>query len=190
VAIKPVSAGPVTFLNDYEGFLNAAGQVRVIDFNTLPDGSPSHVGVLITPEFNYTSQEVTFSAPVGDLYIAGNPISGFELIADAYYEQEPTWITADLAPNGLAVGVFFVGGLELSAYDQYEQLIATAHFGDAGGPWFVGIVSDEPIARAIADKDNVYSLILDFSFTPVPEPATVLLLLIGSVALARRRPNK
>jgi hypothetical protein len=189
--IKGAQAGPVTFLNDYEGFLAAAGNVRVIDFETLPDGSPSHVGVPITPEFNYTSQGVTFSSPTGDPFIGGNPVSGFDLIADGYPDQG-TWITADLEPVGRAVGAFFVGsGLQLSAYDVDEGLIATVtgDFGSDPFPWFLGIVSDEPILRAILDHKTVVTGILDFAFAPVPEPLTVVFLLIGTVTLARRRPS-
>lgn len=192
VAIKPVEGGVVTFLNDYEGFLAAAGDVRVIDFETLPDGSPSHVGVPIRPDFNYTSQGVTFSAPVGDLFIGGNSVSGFTLIADAYLQQEPTWILADLSPPAFAVGVTFAGFMELRAYGLDEALIASATYGTAGGPFFVGIVSEEPILQAHADKHddvNFASVVLDFAYAPVPEPATLVLLLTGAVALVRWRPR-
>jgi hypothetical protein len=195
VTIKPVSGGPVTFLNDYEGFLAAAGDVRVIDFETLPDGSPSHVGVPITPEFNYTSQGVTFSSPTGDPFIGGNPVSGFDLIADGYPDQR-TWITADLSPAASAVGVFFVGFMELGALDAQGEVIAIAEYGGDGiqvPPFFVGILSDKPILRAIADSHNLvdfHSLILDFAFTPIPEPTTIVLLTLGAVAAARRRPHK
>jgi hypothetical protein len=190
-SIKDVDAGVVTFLNDYEGFLAAAGDVRTIDFETLPDGSPSHVGVPITPDFNYSSQGVTFSSPTGDPFIGGNPVSGFELIADGYPLFERTWIVADLAPAASAVGVFFVGGLELSAYAQNGEIIGSAGF-DFGGdpyPWFVGIVSDEPILRVVADQRGDSSIILDFAFTPVPDAATGVLILLGSAALVvRKRP--
>ena len=43
---------PLTFIDDYEGFVEAApGEVRSIDFETLPDGSPSWVPAQITPRF-------------------------------------------------------------------------------------------------------------------------------------------
>jgi len=122
----------VTFLNDYEGFLAGAGDVRTIDFETLPDGSPSPGNGYITPDFNYTSQGVAFSAPVGNLFIGGNPVGGFTLIADAYGEQQRTWIIADLDPPASAVGVFFAGGMYLDAYGANNELIATAHFGQGG----------------------------------------------------------
>ena len=50
-----VHGSPLIFIDDYEGFVEAAGgEVQVIDFETLPDGSPSYAGAEITSEFNYT----------------------------------------------------------------------------------------------------------------------------------------
>jgi len=43
-------AGVITFINDYEGFVQAAGNVQTIDFEVLPDGSPPTGGVEITPK--------------------------------------------------------------------------------------------------------------------------------------------
>lgn len=185
------SVGPVTFINDYQGFLEAAGDVRVIDFDTLPDGSPTTETTLyrITPEFNYTDQGVTFSAAVGELVIGGNSVSGFELIADAYLEQQRTWIIADLEPAANSVGVSFAGGVYLSIYDEQNDLLLRVFAADTGRGGFVGIVSDDPIYRATADKENIYSIILDFSFAPVPEPSTLILLLMGLIATARLRSS-
>ena len=55
-----VRAGFVTY-TDVDEFRAAAGNVQEIDFELLPDGSPSVDGTLITPDFNYTDQGVTFS---------------------------------------------------------------------------------------------------------------------------------
>src|ERR1041384_2514729 len=51
------SQAPVcTFRNDYPGFVQTLSLLgatpRTIDFETLPDGTPSHGGVYITPTFN------------------------------------------------------------------------------------------------------------------------------------------
>jgi hypothetical protein len=189
VAIKGVQGGPVTFLNDYEGFLAAAGDVRVIDFETLPDGSPSHVGVHITPEFNYASQGVTFSAPAGDLYISGNSVSGFGLLADGYPDQR-TWIVATLDPPAFAVGFFGPGAEFLSIYDPNESLLAKAVVPDNIADWFVGFVSDVPIGSAVADLGGTHAEIQSFQFTPVPEPTTLVFVLLGTVAMVRRRSSR
>src|SRR5947209_7955913 len=53
-----------------------------IDFEHLPDGTPSHGGVEITPSFNYTAQGVTFSAPYGNPYVAGFGPGDFDLEVD------------------------------------------------------------------------------------------------------------
>jgi len=183
-------AGVVTFLNDYEGFLAAAGDVRTIDFETLPDGSPSHVGMHITPDFNYTSQGVTFSSPTGAPFISGNPVSGFGLMADAYFEQQRTWIIATLTQGALAVGFFGPGTEFLSVYGGDGTLLDEAVVPGNVVDWFVGFVSDVPIARAVGDLGGTGAAIQAFAFTPVPEPMTVFLLLIGAFAAVRRRPNK
>lgn len=189
--LSNASAGPVTFINDYQGFLAAAGDVRVIDFETLPDGTPTlgSESYNITPEFNYTDQGITFSSSIGNLLIGGNSVSGFELIADAYDLQHPVAVIADLDPAASAVGVFFVGGLELSVYNQQEQLIKSASltFGSDPFPWFIGIVSDEPIFRAVADQNADRAILLDFVYTPIPEPASIALLIFGSIAVVRKR---
>jgi hypothetical protein len=180
--------GVVTFLNDYEGFLAAAGEVQVIDFNTLPDGSPTQGGELLSPTFNYTDWGATFSAPAGVARISEGPVSGFWLVADNYPESGPMWITADLTTPAYSVGVYFGYFMELRAYDALANLIATASLSETGWPNFLGIVSDEPIYRVIADRhDWYYSAIETFAFTPVPEPATIFLLTLGAVALVRRR---
>ena len=71
------SADVVTF-TDLDAFLEAAGDVQEIDFETLPDGTPSVRFTPITLEFNYTDQGVTFSSPLPTLQInmlgGGTPI--------------------------------------------------------------------------------------------------------------------
>src|SRR5690348_941689 len=50
--------------NSFSSTLAAMGApLRQIDFETLPDGSPSHAGpIYITPTFNYTEHGATFSS--------------------------------------------------------------------------------------------------------------------------------
>ncbi len=93
----------VVSFTDYDAFVAAVGEVRIIDFDTLPDGSPSYRSVPITPEFNYGDQGVVFSAPIDALFITGNSGSGFGLTSDGYPDIH-TWITATFADPAYGVG--------------------------------------------------------------------------------------
>ena len=119
------SAGPVTFTN-LDAFLEATDDVREIDFETLPDGSPSVADTLITPDFNYTDQGVTYSSPYPVLAITA-PImgSGFPLSASTPDTTARNWIIADLVTPAYAVGIVFPGTTTLSAFDADMQLIAS-----------------------------------------------------------------
>ena len=47
-----------------------------------------------------------------------------------------------------------------------------------------------PIATIIADLGETHAIVTSLTFTVVPEPTTAALLLMGLVALTRRRPSK
>ena len=182
-------AGFVTY-TDVDEFLAAAGTVQEIDFETLPDGSPSFSGALITPEFNYTDQGVTFSSPFPELFVAGAP-GFFSLGSEGPNPPGRNWIIADLVTPATAVGIFFPGDTTLSIFDVNEDLIGSATFGFHGGGLFLGIVSDVPIARAIEDRGDNGDIMESFLFAPIAEPTSLLLLGAGSVGvLARRRRKK
>jgi len=179
----------LTFIDDYEGFVEAAPtEVQVIDFETLPDGSPSYPSAVITPEFNYTHLGATF-LPHHDpgLYIHGNSMSGFRLTAESYPSSERNWINADFVAPASAVGTYFVSISTLSAYGTGGDLIATiTHW--YSGLHFIGIVSDTPIAYATVDVGTSFAFSEEFVFANVPEPSSGLgLLIITAFALARRR---
>lgn len=156
-----------------------------IDFEHLPDGTPSHGGVQITPTFNYTAQGVTFSAPLGNPFIAGFGPGDFGLAVNSGTPLIREWIIADFATPVRGVGVYFPGSTYLSAYDAQGGLIATTHYSNTGGPFFVGITSDVPIARAVMDSLLWDEDIDDFAWVPVPEPTSALLLLIAGAFMLR-----
>jgi len=178
----------LTFLDDYEGFVEAAPtEVQVIDFETLPDGSPSYAPAAITPVFNYTHLGATF-LPHRDpgLYIYGNPVGGFGLNADSYPVGGRNWIVAELVTPGSAVGTYHVSYATLSLFDLNGDLIAAVINGGAG--WhFTGIVSEVPIAYATIDMGTSYAASDEFVFAEIPEPCSGLGLLIMSALGVRRR---
>ncbi len=187
VQVPSVRAGPVTTFTDLEAFLAAAGDVQEIDFETLPDGSPSFTDALITLDFNYTDQGVTFSSPFPVLRI-GNPHLGlFDL--EVYHQDSSAhnWIIADFVTPAFAVGIVYPGDTTLSAFDADEQLIASVSGAHSGAGWFLGVVSDAPIASMTQDRDSSGEIMQSFLFTPVPEPGTLLLFAVGLGALMRRR---
>ena len=185
-------ADPILFVNDYEGFVEAAGDVQTIDFETLPDGSPSEFGVEITPEFNYTDQGVTFFSQAPRLMIVGSEETGFDLGAYPEQSNDPTrnWIIAEPVEPALALGYFFGGHSTLSAFDSEGALIETVTFAAGGPGLFLGIVVDSEIAWATADDGDNTASIDSFLFTPISEPATLILLTLGAVMVIRRRHRR
>ncbi len=185
-----VRAGPVTVFTDLDAFLEAAGDVREIDFETLPDGSPSFSNAEITPEFNYTDQGAEFFSPAPWLFTTGHPETGFNLKAGNIHGSggPRNWIIAELVEPALAVGILFPGSTRLTIFGAADQeLIATGDFGGGGLGRFAGFVSEIPIGFATVDRGIEAESIESFLFVPVPEPATLLLVASGSVILLRRR---
>jgi hypothetical protein len=178
-----------TFENDFAGWAAAAGAFSTIDFETLPDGSPSAAGTPITDIFNYTGQGATFSSPLDDLRIIGNELTGFALASPG-----PTGglinIRGDLLAPAFSVGYTSVGDLALDAFDLDGELIVSAFLDGSGGPFFLGIVSDTPIAYVIMDESGGGAVIDDFRFASVPEPGTAGLLALGAAWVLRRRRRR
>ena len=143
---------------------------------------------MITPDFNYTDQGVTFLTPYPELRIGTPPQEGgFDLFATAGDTADRNWIIADFVMPAWAVGITLPGGTTLSAFDAEEQLIASLSGGGPGGGNFLGIVSAVPIVTATGDRGASFEIWESFLFTPIPEPATLLLLAGGAAVLLRRR---
>ena len=184
-------AGVISFLNDYEGWLEAAGGVaQEIDFETLPDGNPSKAGFPITEHFNYTDQGVTFSAVPTDidvfLFIGGNPVGGFDLGADG--PSLEVGIVSTFVEPAFAAGVFFPGITTFSIFTEDGVLLGEemgSKFPDPEG--FVGFVSDVPIAYSLNTSDSTQEGILSYVFVPIPEPSACILLGFGFVLFVRRQ---
>lgn len=188
-SIQLARADVQTYVNDYAGFKAASGPLTAIDFESQPNGQPSQAGVQITPGFNYNALGAHFSAPAGVLELAGNPVSGFHLdaIMPNPLPGSRTWIVADPLLPGLAVGAHFAGHSYLFAYDEAGQLIAQGFAGGTPGEQFLGIVSDTPIDYVIFDRLSWLASINAFHFSPIPEPATAVLIALGAIPLRRAR---
>ena len=178
-----------TFENDFAGWAAAAGAFSTIDFETLPDGSPSAAGTPITDAFNYTGQGATFSSPEDDLRIGGNQTNGFDVRSPSP-AAGLNHIRADLLMPAFSVGYTSGGDLSLDAFDLDGELIVSAFLDGRGGPFFLGIVSDTPIAYVIMDESGGGAVIDDFRFASVPEPGTAGLLALGAAWVLRRRRRR
>lgn len=195
VALLPLAGGSAlggtVVYTDLDLFRAAAGDVRVIDFETLPDGNPSQSGVLITPEFNYTAQGVEFAAQAPRLVISGNAESGFNLRAGPLLSSDPTrnWIIADILEPAIAVGVTYPGTAILAIHGTQGEFLGSWIFGGSGDR-FLGVVSDIPISMSTIDRGGNSKTIHEFYYAPVPEPASVLLLLAGGAYFCLRGRRK
>ncbi|MBI1825267.1 MAG: PEP-CTERM sorting domain-containing protein [Planctomycetes bacterium] len=171
-------AGVVVY-TDLPSFLQAAGDVHTIDFKTLPDGSPSYAGAMITPEFNYTSQGISFASPYGQSLIAIAPPALFLLhTADPAGSSGQAWMVADLIKPVSAFGIEVPGGTMLSAFDAAGALIESTYHVQSGYA-FLGLTSDVPIASVISDRSASFEDWSSVRFTPIPEPSSVISLLMG-----------
>lgn len=182
-----------TFVNDYAGFASAAGTLAVIDFETQPNGQPSQAGVQITAAYNYDAYGVHSSAPNVTPILAGNPVGGFSLRADIPVPNASsrTWIVADPLEPVSAAGGHFGGGSFLFAYDANSELMASLYYYEGGPGHFLGIVSTTPIDYVVFDRLGYSASINDFHLSPIPEPASAVLLATGACWLIRvRRPSR
>lgn len=188
--VSSVNAGPILY-TDEAAFRAAVGDVHEIDFETLPDGSPSYLGAFITPEFNYTDQGVEFFSFASDLFIKGNP-GGFRLYAGPLKTSTGphTWLIADPLEPALAVGFNLPGDSFLRVYSADGTLLLESPIGVSGVNFF-GVASfADPIARMELDRGDFFETITDFVFVPVPEPGTAFLLALGACFLARGKRSR
>jgi hypothetical protein len=184
---SPSTQADIVSFTSIDAFLDAVDDIQILDFATLPDGSPSIPGTPITPDFNYTDQGVTFSSPFPVLRIGFPSDAGLGLDVQNPDSGARNWLIADFAPPVSAVGVTFPGHSTLSIYGGNNQLLDSLSYGGGGFGFFLGFVSDTPIYRAIGDRGASFQTWDTMFYAPVPEPATFLLMTFGAVCLIGRR---
>lgn len=157
-------------------------------FQFWPDGSATIPGQQLTPDMNFTSIGVTFSAQIGYPFIrAYGPSFQYRgLEANTGGTFQPDWIIADFVTPASAIGIYFPGGTTIYAYDSNGALIGDGSYYFSGSDLFLGVASDTPIARAIINRGSDTESVDSFGFNIVPEPALGLVLGLAAPISARR----
>jgi len=129
---------------------------------------------------------VDFFSHNPDLFIGGNNIGGgFHLTARQRESGGPrNWIIAELLEPATAIGVLFPGSTTIEILNVSGFFLGDWVWGGSG-QFFFGVISDDPIGTVIIDRGIEVEVIESFYFSPVPEPATLLLLGMGTLVLLR-----
>jgi hypothetical protein len=196
-AVPAGQAGPMSVLNppgastasgvqvyfDIDEFRAAAaevgtGVVHEIDFGILPDGTPAPTGgasVQITPDFNYTVHGVTFSSHQPELIVLGHASGGGTLLANSESGIR-NWIEVTFSPQVFAVAIT-AGPPIFTIFDGKGRVLAESVFESE----FVGFVSEVPVGIARVDQNSNSASMSRMLFQPIPEPATILMIVLGGV---------
>ena len=177
-----------TWVYSTNGFFDVGDTGTIIDFQTLPNGSPSFGGANITPAFNYVLQGALFTSPFPSLMVVGNSQVGYGLEAYTSNILAHNWITAELTNPERGVGVWVIDHTTLFAYDAQGSLITSISHTDHNGiQYFLGIKSSVPIARVLIDRSTNEVTLDNFTMVhiPVPEPSSAALLLLAAPILYR-----
>jgi hypothetical protein len=194
------------------GFAAIGSPVVTINFDDL--GTAPTLFVNANPLRNeYSALGVTFSGPGpldGGAVLSGSSfgvsaLSGPNLLA---YSRSATATllnggkplppgTLTFSTPALNVSIYASGGtqaaaFQITAYNAMNNVVGVGTVSTAGGQWGLLSVSASSIARAeITETSGDVAFVFDnLSFTPVPEPATILALGLGVAAVVRRRRSR
>jgi len=179
-----------TWEGSNSGFFSPGDTATLIDFQTLPDGTPSFGGAAITSAFNYVLQGAFFSSAFPSLFVSGNNQVGFALTAFTSSPIANNLITAQLTNPERGVGVSVSGNSALFAYDAQNVLIASASHFQANGAFFLGVKSNTPIARVVVNNGSNSNTIDNFTLIHVPEPTSAALLVLALPVVARAQSSR
>ena len=137
------------------GSLVLASEILVRFHDTIPDAT-----------------ETQFASGIGHLLEAAAGIA--VLTPHLRFRSQRTWIVADMTLPAHAVGAYSAGDTTLCAYAQGGARLGCVSYDSFGNgvPFFVGIVSQVPIASVIQDRGGSIEQMLSFTYSAVPEPAT------------------
>ena len=164
-----------TPFNDLPSFLAASGDVQLVDFDTLPDGSPTVVGELGSvydeyglefPPGNFITDTilVTISPPRtwdSDMRIGQDILFEVNMTQAGIRAAGVHNVRFGSFPNGATLRAFDASGAEIESVDSdadFETLD------------FFGVVTDVDIARVTITVDNPMGWGLDDLYVGVGEP--------------------
>lgn len=118
-----------------------------------------------------------------DIVVSNTFVNGLDLIFDSN----------KTAVGGNPISVFSAGSIRVDVYDTFNNLIGTTNtFGTNGGTTFFGVVSNVAIGRinlwgnepGVSQAEGLDNI---EAWEVVPEPASMVALSLGALALMKRR---
>ncbi len=164
----------ITNYSSYNDYLAEVGSHEIITFTEVP------VGTVLSNQ--YASQGVNF-AQGDDVVITSSSFDIDYVGVNAYGRIELLFNTPQSH-----IGVDFPGAICIEIYDGSSLIGDSGNFGGSGHGFFGGIVSTELFNRAVLlDWNDDMAYIDNLHYESVPEPATMSMLLMGSLILIRKR---